>query len=95
MAIETDEDRLVLLEDLGDSVLYNGLPVNAVFGNEYFEARMGDFGTESSSPGILCRSSDTAGAAHGDSVVVGGVQYMVVGVQPDGIGMTEFVLEKV
>jgi len=41
----------------------------------------------------LCQTSDVSSAASGDTLTVNSVGYTVVGVQEDGQGMTNLVLE--
>jgi len=45
-------------------------------------------GVASSEPGAVCKSSDVAGARHGDTLTVNGATYAVIGVEPDGSGIT-------
>jgi hypothetical protein len=92
MPIESDSDRLMMLEVMGESILYDGSAINAIFDAEYYTVQDGEFETESSTPGIMCRTSDVPTAKHGDVVVRAGVTYDVVNVKPDGTGMTEMEL---
>jgi hypothetical protein len=91
--MESAQDRLDLLSSLGDDITYNGSAIKAVFDSTYYEATMGDFGVEGAQAGMMCRDIDLTAPVHGDVVVVRGVSYVVIGVKPDGTGMTEFELE--
>jgi len=74
---------------------YNGsTSVNGIFDAEYFEPDAGFAGIQSAQPVFLCRTVDVASAAHGQTLVVASVNYKIVGVEPDGTGMTLLKLEK-
>lgn len=49
---------------------------------------------ETTAPLAVFVSSEVQAAAHGSTVVRGGETYYVVGIQPDGEGMTALVLSK-
>lgn len=100
MPVENDIERTVLLADFGQTVTYTrtgGSPVAIVgiFDNAYEDISAGgsvSFAVQQ--PRLLCKTSDVASAAEGDTFVIGGVTYKVTVVMADGIGMTEFMLEK-
>ncbi len=49
---------------------------------------------ENASPKAYCRASDLAGAAHGDTLTIGGKTWHVVEVRPDGTGIVTLVLSE-
>jgi hypothetical protein len=49
---------------------------------------------EASNPSALGRSDELAAVGHGAEVSAGGVDWRVVGVQPDGTGLTRLILER-
>lgn len=74
---------------------YNGVTsVNGIFDAEYFETTAGFGGIQSSQPVFLCRAADMPSAVHGQTLVVNAVTYQIVGVEPDGSGITLLKLEK-
>ena len=97
MAVESAADRaeFVSTDDFGVAATYNGsTTVNGIFDNEYLEAIEGALvGVEASQPRFTCRTADVSSAAHGDTLAIAGVTYNVVGVEPDGTGMTTLELE--
>lgn len=96
MAAESAADRASFfdVDDFGVAGNYNsGTTVNGIFDNEYFLQAEGGVGIESSNPAFLCRTADVSSAAHGDTLVVSSVSYAVVGVHPDGTGVTTLILE--
>jgi len=75
--------------------LFRTMAIKGIFDANYFEIMGVDGGVESTQPGVVCRSGDVAGIGHGAAVVADGVSYTVVGVKPDGTGITELALERV
>lgn len=49
---------------------------------------------ETTAPKVLCRTEDLPGVAHGDAVTVGSRQYKVIGISPDGTGVTTLTLSE-
>jgi len=84
-----------MLRELGDPISYAGVSVHAIFDAEFYAVNMGEFESEGSQPAVVCRTIDIPAAKHGDAVIVGSVNYIAVGVKPDGTGMTEIALELV
>jgi hypothetical protein len=68
--------------------------VNAIFQNEYLGIEGGTVDVEGSSPVVFVRSSDVTGVAHSDAFTIDGTGYSVVGIQPDGTGVTQLILAK-
>lgn len=62
-----------------------GVTVTGIFDARYYEP-MGM--VEGSSPTFLLPTSSAPSAAHGQAFVVNGRAYTVVGVEPDGTGVT-------
>ena len=98
MAVESAADRAALLDvdEFGSAATYNGsTTVNGIFENEYFEALAdGEVAVEGTQPRFTCRTADVPSAAHGDTLLISGTTYNVVGVQPDGTGMSTLALEE-
>lgn len=64
--------------------------VNGIFDKAYFES----INVQGDQPMFLCASADVASVVHGTAVTISAVNYKVVGVEPDGTGMTLLRLEK-
>ena len=58
--------------------------VSGIFEKAYVET----FNTQGSQPMFMCATADVSSAVHGDTLVIGGTTYSVVGVEPDGTGVT-------
>lgn len=85
MPFAEDHSQFLDTDDFATSATYNGSTINGIFDDEYVE---GLDMVESTGPQFLVRSSDVAGIAHGAELVINSVTYTVVGVKPDGTGMT-------
>jgi hypothetical protein len=84
------------IDEFGVAATYNGgSTVNGIFENEYFDGLDGaGIPIETSQPRFSCATSDVSGASHGDTLLISGTTYNVVGVQPDGSSVTVFLLEE-
>ena len=99
MAVESTTDRAGMMGDW-DSATYtdNQYPhpssvtttINGIFDHEYVELN----GVESYSPIFTCQTSDVSNAKHGARMTINSINYTVVGVQPDGTGIVQLILEK-
>ncbi len=63
--------------------------INAVFENAHFTVDEGVSGFSTTQPAILCKSTDIEDYSQGSRVVVGGTEYEIVDIRPDGTGMSE------
>ena len=76
--------------DFAVQALFNGSNIiNGILGNAYAEIN----GVESTRPAFTCALEDVAGVSHGNTLVIDGDTYHVVGVKPDGVGVMTLVLE--
>lgn len=89
----TDLANFFDTDEHGTAATYSGSTVNGIFDNEFFEADGGTVGVESAQPLFTCQTDDVSGIAHGDSITISGTAYTVRGVQPDGTGVTQLILE--
>lgn len=87
MSIESERDRLEMLKALGGLVIFRNTEIFGVYDEDFVELGF-DRAVESSQPTLQCRTSDLPGVRHGDTVSVEGRLYEIVGVHPDGQGMT-------
>lgn len=96
---------MAFTEDLSDffdtehgfavTVVYDGnVSVEGIFDAEYFEPSAGMAGVQSSQPVFLCMTADVEDAAHGETLEIDDDTYHIVGVEPDGTGITMLRLEK-
>ena len=67
-----------------------GVTVEGIFDNAYLDA----LGFSGATPVFNCISSAVSGVAQGDAVAIGGINYTVIRIEPDGIGMMRLVLQE-
>jgi len=83
------EHRAPFFADFGEAATIAGRSVTVIFDSAF----MASLDIESSNPVALIDDVELGAVSHGDAVVLRGVQYTVVGVHPDGTGMTVLELE--
>lgn len=104
MTVETDTELISMLLDFGDDIIFspgstypsrndNTATIKGIFDNEYFEIAGQDNPARSSQPTLVCKSSDVNSAERNSMVERGIDVYKVVGVEPDGTGITLLLLE--
>lgn len=79
-----------MLSEAGQSITLKGVMCQAIFDNGYASS----LGMDGAGPAITLASGDAAEVGQGDAVVIGGVNYSVVTVEPDGTGMTVIRLQE-
>jgi len=101
VGIETEIERAIFfdVEGFGSTATYTpsgGSPVsvNGIYEDDYEQIDAGgSIGIAGSSPSFQCSSADISGAAEGDALTVGGVDYIIRVVMEDGTGVTMLQLE--
>lgn len=100
MAVETADDRLILLADFGVSVTYTYVSgagtktITGIFDNQYEAVDAGGgVAFAMQQPKLTVRTADIVGATDGDKVVIDGIEYYVRVIMQDGTGITELMLE--
>lgn len=68
--------------------------IKGIFDNEFIESNQDEISVEDLQPQVIVKSSDIPGLAHGDTMTIESVVYNVVGIQPDGTGLTLVILSK-
>lgn len=82
------EDLSVFFDeaDFAVAATLEGVAVRGIFDEPYAEPLSGM--VEGSSPTFVCRSADIPSVAHEQTLVIGARSFKVVGVEPDGTGVT-------
>lgn len=106
MAVESAADRAMFLSvaDFGVVARYlssagGETALTGIFDAAYLMIDAGEPGVSGSSPVFTCRSDDLNSLPIGradqdDRIVIGGIEYAISDIQPDGTGMTLLILEK-
>jgi hypothetical protein len=91
-----EEDLTPFLQETEFSVpatLSGGVQVPVIFDEPHVDV-LGAGLMEASQPTVLGMSSDLGALKHGAPLQVSGRHWRVIGVQPDGTGMTRLLLER-
>jgi hypothetical protein len=86
------EPLAVYFTDFAEDVTWSvgSATVQAIFDNEYQTA----LGVVSRTPGVKVQDSQIPGVANAQTLTIRGQLYKIVGVEPDGRGVTRLQLEK-
>lgn len=91
MAFAEDLDVFLDTDEFAvPAVLPGAVTVNVIFDNQYASP----FDISASRPSCIGKSADLDSLLFGAEIVIGGVDYVVRSVEPDGTGMTRLMLEK-
>lgn len=95
MAIDFDADLLAMLNlnHFAVSATYGITEVQGIFDQDYYAIVDGEGVAESSQPAFSCRTADLPDIVHGETLTINSLVYTIVGVKPDGTGMTAIALE--
>ena len=97
--VETASDRLIMLSDFGEDVVFtpvggNASTIKAIFDNVYQSVEAGGtVGFALTQPKIMVRTTDVPSIAEGDNINLRSTDFTVRVVMQDGTGMTEIGLE--
>lgn len=97
------DDLDIFFADSGATATIGTTPISVLFDTPYRGIGIESGEVESSSPAATAKSSDVAtlGIAHGTEIGISGTpggeydgDYTVIGMEPDGQGMTKLILER-
>lgn len=88
-------DLTIFFADFGVAATYTpaggaAASITVLFDNAFVAAE----GVESLGPAATCKASDVANARHGDTLVIDSTTYNIIGIHPDGAGLTLLLLSK-
>ena len=92
--LTTDLDIFLNSNEFAVDVIYLAATIQGVFDAEFSSAVEGEMGIESTVPQVLVKTSDVSGAVHGQAMTINSVVYQIIGIQPDGTGMTSILLSE-
>jgi hypothetical protein len=79
------------LTDFAVPATVRGRTISVIFDEQYVDA----LGVESSQPAATCSSADAEGVEQDEMITISGREFRIIGVQPDGTGVTVLRLHKV
>jgi hypothetical protein len=92
--LTNDLDIFFNSEEFAVDVTYNAATIQGIFDAEFSSAVEGEMGVESTVPQVLLKTSDVPSVAHNETMTINSVVYKVIGIQPDGTGMTLILLSE-
>ncbi len=92
--LEDDLDIFLDDEEFAVDVILNSVTIQGIFDNEFLQALEDNIGVETTHPQGQFKTSDVSSAVHGDTMTINSVVYNIIGIQPDGTGMTLILLSE-
>lgn len=80
--------------DFASSATYGSATISVLFDDEYAGYNTETGVVETSGPRAFCRTSDLSAVSHSSTLVVNSITYRVIGIKPDGTGVTELTLSR-
>lgn len=92
--LTNDLDIFLNSNEFAIDITYNSTTIQGVFDAEFSSAVEGEMGIESTVPQVLVKTSDVSSAVHGETMTINSVVYNIIGIHPDGTGMTLILLSE-
>lgn len=89
-----DLDIFLNSDEFAVDVTYLVSTIQGIFDDEFSSAVQGEMGIESTVPQVLVKTSDVQNIAHNEELTINSVVYKVIGIQPDGTGVTLILLSE-
>ncbi len=93
--METDLDAFLDVDEFGIEATFKGSTIMVVFDQAGVIQPIGGAVFETSTPQCLAKTSDLAGVAQDDTIVIDSVTWHIIQILPDGTGMTKLILSEV
>ncbi len=93
MALFYEQDLAAFFQDFGEAaILADGKEITVIFDAAFTPANPMDANIEATKPTVTAKTEDVESLAHGDTMEIRRTIYMIVGIQPDGTGITTIIL---
>ena len=92
--LTNDLDIFLNSDEFAVDVTYQATTIQGIFDDEFSSAVQGEMGIESTVPQVLVKTSDVPNVAHNEAMTINSVVYKIIGIQPDGTGMTLILLSE-
>lgn len=90
----TDIDTFLSTNEFAVSYTYNSNVFTGIFDDAYKGINLATGEIESTEPQIIVKSSNVSGIEHGNTLIINSITYYVIGIHPDGTGLTTLTLSK-
>lgn len=92
--ITNDLATFLNTNEFATSITYNSNVIKGIFDDAYKGINMATGEIESTDPQVVVKTSDVSDIEHGNNLVISSTTYYVIGIQPDGTGLTTLILSK-
>lgn len=92
--LTNDLDIFLDDDEFAVDVILNSVTIQGIFDNEFISAVEDEIGVETTIPQGQFKTSDVSTAVHGDQMTINSIVYNIIGIQPDGTGMTLILLSQ-
>ncbi len=92
--LTTDLDIFLNSAEFAVDITYNAATIQGIFDAEFSSAVEGEMGIESTDTQAFVKTSDVSSATHGETMTINSIVYNIIGIQPDGTGMTLILLSE-
>lgn len=90
-----EDDVAGFFVDFGEpAILKDGREITILFDSPFFNVTAMGIDIEASKPTAVAKSADVLETVHGDTLKYKSVTYTIIGVQPDGTGITVLILSE-
>jgi hypothetical protein len=90
-----ETDLAAFFTDFGEAaILQDGTEITVIFDAAFSMASPMGVDVESSKPMVTAKSEDVESLSHGSTITIRDTLYMIVGIQPDGTGITNLFLSE-
>ena len=89
-----EDDLDLFFEEFGVDATFKYENVRIVFDDGYQAVDVQTGEIESSDPQATGKTEKFANAEHGDTLEINDISYKIIGIQPDGTGLTTLILSK-
>ena len=94
MPFTEDLSAFLNVDEFATAATWNAGTIYGIFDNGYLGVPAGVVvDLESAATSYHCQTADVSTAVHGDTITINAVVYTIVGIQPDGTGMTTLILQ--
>ncbi len=92
--LRDDLDLFLNIDEFAETITYKGAPIKGIFDNAFVVDSQDGVEVETVQPQVIAKTSDISTLVHGDTMTISSVVYNVVGIQPDGTGITIVLLSQ-
>ena len=90
----TDLTTFLNPDEFAVEITYNSTMILGIYDNAFVEDQQNDINVETLQPQVIVKSSDVSSLSHGDTMTINSITYKVIGIQPDGTGLTIILLSR-